>query len=98
MITRDKYNGWRNYETWAVNAHLTNETHSYEWLMAIVQNCDTLHDQAQAVREWVRFDEGTESYDLEADVLTGMCADLLAAAFDMVDWPEIIRTNQEGQR
>ena len=90
-----RYNGWKNYATWAVNAHLTSDEHSYEWLMSIVQNCDTLYDQARSVREWVRFDEGGESYDLEADVLTGMSADLLASAFDLVDWQEIIQANSE---
>jgi hypothetical protein len=90
-----KYNGWPNYETWAVNAHLTNEPNAYEQLMAIVQNPDTPYDQARDLREWVRFDEGAESYDLEADVLVGMSADLLAAAFDKVEWREIIRANSE---
>ena len=88
---RVRYNGWKNYETWAVNAHLTNESNTYEQLMAIVQNPDTPYDQARDLREWVRFDEGDKSFDLEADVLVGMSADLLAAAFDLVDWREIIQ-------
>ena len=89
--TIGRYNGWKNYETWAVNAHLTNESNTYEQLMAIVQNPDTPYDQARDLREWVRFDEGDKSFDLEADVLVGMSADLLAAAFDLVDWREIIQ-------
>jgi hypothetical protein len=92
-----KYNGWKNYETWAVNAHLTNEPHSYEWLMSIVQNPDTPYDQARDLREMVRFDEGGESHDLGNDVMVGMSADLLAAAFDLVDWGEIINANSEGE-
>ena len=96
-MSNQSYNGWRNYETWAVNLHLTNEPNTYEQLMAIVQNCDMPGDQAQTLREWVRFDQGDMSYDLEADVLTGMCADLLAAAFDLVEWQDIIQANSEGQ-
>jgi uncharacterized membrane protein YjdF len=95
-LRRMKHNGWPNYETWAVNLWLTNEPHSYEQLMAIVQNCDTPYDQAQTLREWVRFDQGEECLDLDADVLVGMSADLLAAAFDSVEWKEIIRANSEG--
>ena len=102
MNTRERYtgyNGWPNYETWVVNLWLTNEPHTYERLMAIVQNPDTLGEQSTELSEWVRPDQGE---DEDADTIeqtigiTGMYVDLLAAAFDMVDWQEIVRANQSG--
>ena len=95
MPNRERYNGWKNYETLAVNAHLTNEPNAYEQLMSIVKYPDTPYDQALSLRQWVRFDEGDKSFDLEADVLIGMSADLLASAFDLVEWREIISANSE---
>ena len=101
MTTRmNGYNGWPNYETWAVNVWLANEPDTYERLMSIVQNCDTLGQQAETLREWVRPDQGNawqpEMLSLMA-IPVGMYVDLLAAAFDMVQWREIIRANGEGQ-
>jgi hypothetical protein len=102
MTTRERYTGykgWPNYETWLVNCWLTTEPHCYERLMAIVQNPDTLGEQSTELSEWVRPDEGE---DEDADAIeqtigiTGMYVDLLAAAFDKVEWKEIIRTNQSG--
>ena len=102
MNTRERYtgyNGWPNYETWVVNLWLTNEPHTYERLMSIVQNPDTLGEQADALRAWVRPDQGE---DENADTIeqtigiTGIYVDLLAAAFDMVEWKEIVRANQSG--
>ena len=94
MTTNDErgYKGWPNYETWAVNLWLTNEPHTYERLMAIVQNPDTLGEQSTELREWVRPDQGDE----DEPRMAGMYVDLLAAAFDMVQWQEIVRANQSG--
>ena len=93
MTIREKYNGWPNYETWCVNVWLTNEPHIYERLMSIVQSCDTLGDQAEAIRQWVRPDQGDE----DEPGMAGVYVDLLASAFDMVQWREIVRANNEGQ-
>jgi hypothetical protein len=104
MTTRiNGYNGWVNYETWAVNLWLTNEPHSYERLMSIIQNPDTLGERSEALREWVRPDQGN-TWDNDGEGMTslmaipvGMYVDLLAAAFDMVHWKDIVRANQEEQ-
>ena len=91
-----RYNGWHNYETWAVNVWLTNEPDTYERLMSIVQNPDTLGEQSTALKEWIRHDQGDMADNAEPGV-AGMYVDLLASAFDMVDWKEIIQNKQEGQ-
>jgi len=93
-MSNQSYNGWANYETWCVNLWLTNEPQCHERLMAIVQNCDTLGDQAEAIRQWVRPELGRE--EPYADSIAGMYVDLLASALDVVQWREIVRTNTEG--
>jgi len=90
-----KYNGWPNYETWAVNLWLTNEPDTYERLMSIVQNCDTLGEQAVAIRKWIRPDEGMGMGEYREQI-AGMYVDLLASAFDLVQWREIVRVHSEG--
>ena len=90
------YKGWPNYETWAVNVWLTTEPMCYERLMSIVQNPDTLGEQSTALKEWIRHDQG-DMADNAAPGGAGMYVALLASAFDMVDWKEIIQNKQEGQ-
>ena len=94
MPNQERYHGWPNYETWAVNLWLTNEPDTYERLMSIVQSCDTLGVQAETLREWVRPDQGGDDKPYD-DSIAGMYVDLLAAAFDMVHWKEIVRANNE---
>ena len=95
----ERYNGWHNYETWAVNLWLTNDPFCYEQLMSIVQNPDTLWEQAEALKNWLHIGLGSMAEEPNPDItaVTGMYVDLLASAFDMVEWSEIIQTNQEGQ-
>ena len=91
------YNGWPNYETWAVNAHLTSDTELLERLMSIVQNCDLLTEKGEALAEWCRIDSNAQPEDISIDgAFVGMYMDLLAAAFDNVDWRAIIIHNRSG--
>jgi hypothetical protein len=101
MTTKnDEYNGWPNYETWAINAWLTNDYESYEQLMSIVQNPDTLVEQADQLKEWLHTGLHNMAEDagiaISKDVTVGMYVDLLSAAFDVVAWKEIVRANQSG--
>ncbi len=43
------FNGWTNYETWAVNHWLAIEEADHEWLMALSldPNIASLHDKAK---------------------------------------------------
>jgi len=90
----NEYKGWPNYETWAVNIWLTTEPKCYERLMSIVQNPDTRGEQAEALKIWIHIGMGNMADEPEPG-LPGMYLDLLAAAFDLVDWREIIRTNSQ---
>ena len=91
------YNGWKNYETWAVNAHLTNDEALLERLLSIVQNPDLLTQQSDALADWLRIDRDAEPEDVTIDgALVGMYMDLIASAFDNVDWRSIIINNKHA--
>ena len=46
------FNGWTNYETWAVNHWLAIEEADQEWLMALSldPNIASLHDKAEVLK------------------------------------------------
>src|SRR5690348_16026930 len=85
------YNGWKNYETWAVKLWLDNEQGSYyemtgEATRRVEEARDLEEDAspsdfADYIEEYIK--EGAP--DLDASVYS----DLLNAAFSEVDWFEI---------
>jgi len=81
------YNGWTNYETWAVALWIDNEEGSYLYSRELVAAAADAHPEyptsgaADALKEW----QEEQRPDLGASVW----ADLLGAAFDDVDWHEI---------
>jgi hypothetical protein len=94
------YNGWKNYETWAVALWIDNEQSSYEWsrdmARTIREDAPTslqVEDGVWSVEEAAKFNladslkdwQESEMPDLEASVWT----DLLQSAFEEVDWEEI---------
>ena len=99
--TKDnRYNGWTNYETWAVSLWIDNDqaTHLYWRQEAARQakesaNCQMVRDGVWTSKDAARFnlaeqlkEEITEAApDMEASVYS----DLLQAAFDTVNWSEI---------
>jgi hypothetical protein len=93
--TTERYNGWRNYETWAVKLWLDNKESSYQHLASLTANVwasatatswgsrsDTARvELAEAIKEWIE----AETPQLGAT----LWADLLNAALGEVDWFEI---------
>lgn len=78
----ETYNGWTNYETWAVNLWLTNGEIPHRRLKAIAQASHQLGiDKDNHLREWV---EGMNPLD------GGMFNDLVTHALGRVNWKEII--------
>ena len=90
------YNGWTNYETWAVALWIDNEQGSQERAIELARDCRMSASAqakvsqfprtaegmlADALKEWI----GEEAPDLGASLY----ADLLGAAFSEVDWYEI---------
>ncbi|MFB3119783.1 MAG: hypothetical protein ACE1Y2_04570, partial [Stenotrophomonas maltophilia] len=49
------FNGWTNYETWAVNHWLAIEEADHEWLMALSvdPNIASLHDKAEVLKDMI---------------------------------------------
>ena len=96
----ERYNGWTNYETWAVALWIDNDqgTYGYWREEAACHAREAANDEMVKKRIWTareaaRYnlarqlkDEITESApDMEASVYS----DLLQAAFDTVNWPEV---------
>lgn len=83
------YNGWTNYETWAVALHIDNDPlEQGYWLAAAQEHLEAAEDDETAARYSLA--EGLkESYEDNVPELTGAFADLLYAALDSVNWQEI---------
>ena len=74
------YEGWSNYETWAVKLWMDNEEGTYRYWRREARNAtsaDRLADQLK--------DEHTDA----APEVEGVFGDLLTAALSEVDWLEI---------
>ena len=100
-----EYNGWANYETWAVNLWLTNERGtvdywreqaSCEWERAGVNPENWPHWTRSVAARYNLADslkdELTDSKDEMLEGAKATCtlwADLLGAAMSEVDWQEI---------
>jgi hypothetical protein len=83
MVTKDKnYNGWTNYETWAVALWIDNDYSNYEHRKELAKTFKDCHQYANALHEWIE-----SQNPLAQD--TSMFADLLSAALGEVDWLEI---------
>ena len=78
-----KYNGWPNYETWAVNLWLTNDPGSYEASREVAAN------GADALKSWV------EDCTFEEIKQSSMVADLLGSALSRVNWRKIAKSLNE---
>jgi ADP-ribosylglycohydrolase len=90
------YNGWRNYETWAVALWIDNEQGSQEYFQELATE---IYRKAEAGDyEWnTKASEAEEQlanaieayHDENMPVVSGVYADLLGAALGSVDWREI---------
>lgn len=89
------YNGWSNYETWAVNLWLSNEEGSYHYwtdrTRELIAECtDEDADRSALARLAEELKESIhESCAIEK---ANLAADLMNAALGEVDWCEIARS------
>jgi len=84
-----RYNGWANYETWAVNLWIENEEPTYDEARDMTREAlDENEDEDTAtyilskrIKEWVA--------DMTPDLGASLAGDLLGAALSEVRWYEI---------
>ncbi len=92
------YNGYANYETWAVSLWLDNDQGSYNYWTGTAE--ELYRDAVEVSEQCNRADWTRSAADQLADRLKdelqevmpevdGLWADLLGAAFSEVDWYEI---------
>ena len=85
-----EYNGWSNYETWLANLWLTNDMSGYELLrQAVGLENSTAYERSQWLKDILE-----EQLDDEIETPC-LWRDLLSHAFRMVNWLEVIESNQE---
>lgn len=78
----EKYNGWKNYETWLVNLWIDNDGGSEYWR----ERADEVRDVSDLADEMQQF--YTELAETEIPA-SGMFADLFNSALREVSWYDI---------
>lgn len=76
------YNGWTNYETWAVQLWLSATPEHYDASCGISRAFDSPRERAEALERWVHA-------ELAAADSVSLCRDLLDSSLSHVDWLEI---------
>jgi hypothetical protein len=99
----DGYNGWTNYETWAVKLWMDNDEGSYRYYTDLAQSAWDNADAttpSQFTRKEIasrdlcdllkdEFEEGKDALLESAKATSSVWADLLGAALSEVNWDEI---------
>ncbi len=98
------YNGWLNYETWAVNLWLTNEQGTYQYWREVArevwQDAEDINLLPREQVAWNRLAERLKDEITEHNPCPQAClyADLLDAALSEVDWYGLSESFLEGIR
>jgi hypothetical protein len=92
------YNGWTNYETWAVGMFLDGNytgEHTYREVLALAEDHDSdareserdpddaVYTLANALQEW---------FNEQLPELDGIASDLLGAAVSEINWTELAKS------
>lgn len=91
------YNGWKNYETWAVKLWMDNDEGEYRHWQAATdecrEECRGKYPNQYATKEqnerMTLADTLKEYHEEQLPEVGGFAGDLLGAAFGEVDWTEI---------
>ena len=90
-MATERYQGWANYETWAVALWLNNEQSSQAKATAIASQACSEDDAAEAIERWI------ESMNPLADEGT-LFSQLLQAALSEVDWYDVAAAFDDKRR
>jgi hypothetical protein len=89
VLENDKsYNGWSNYETWAVKLGMDDDEGSQELYQELAARCVKECGKEKATHTLAVVVKGIIDED-SPDLGASMYADLLGSALDNVDWREI---------
>ena len=92
----ETYNGWKNYETWAVGLWMTNTEGDYKRLTEIINNHSTIGASAQELREEIIHFTDHACYDDDSTPkIPLMLINILMAGLAHVDYHAIIQGNIE---
>ena len=87
------YQGYTNYETWAVNLWIDNDQGLHEmvmeWTEEVAGEENPEYELARMIRDFV------EEYNPLADEEASMYSDLLSSAISSVNWMEIAEMHLE---
>ena len=96
-MSPERYNGFANYETWAVNLWLTNDHPAYSEFRELAENysSEESYEFGQEIKK--RVEQGTEDIleQLTGSAFAGMISDIFHANLTLVDWDEIAQGFQE---
>lgn len=107
-MSGDRYNGWANYETWAVALWIDNEQASQEyWCECAIECIKSAPDHRNVPKIWTAEEAARftladamkdETERLAPDLGASMFADLLNAALSEVNWDELAQHYIETAR
>ena len=83
----DEYNGWTNYESWAVFTWLGNDPTSYNQARSLALSAEFPED---AMKGWVDI-----AWLRGESVNASLRSDLLAHSLDRVNWREVVEAFRE---
>lgn len=87
------YQGWTNYETWAVNLWMSNDEGSYRYWQGEAKAA-TDPDDPETLAEVMKehYEQLLEDQTLQRVIYNTLFADLLSGALSAVNWYEIARS------
>ncbi len=101
-MQHNEYNGWTNYETWAVNLWISNDegsqAHYDELARDLLSEDDDPEDEGDRVCALADAIKEAHEEGAEACGTSGVFADLIGAALSEVNWHEIAEPLIEAAR
>lgn len=85
MSDEQGYNGWTNYETWAVALWIDNEQSTQEWALELAREAKGNDHERYELAQGLK----SELEEAMPDLGGSVWSDLLGAAWSEVDWYEI---------